>query len=167
MTTVVSDSLTLDRCVVRDTASRKGRTRAVSPNETSAKHLHYGRIILDAGDASLSFATGDQETGLIALGGSATVVAEGKTYDLGRYDALYVPRDCEIVINAGKEGCDLAEVAAPVSKRHPVQFVPFESVQKDPGLHFKAGGPSAQRTLNVLLGKNVEAGRIMAGVTFS
>ena len=28
-------------------------------------------------------------------------------------------------------------------------------------------GPSAKRELNVLMGKNVEAGRIMAGVTFS
>ena len=29
-------------------------------------------------------------------------------------------------------------------------------------LHFTAGGPSAQRDLNVLIGKNVQAGRIMA-----
>ena len=167
MNTAVADSLTLDRCVVRDTAARKGRTRTVTPKETSAKHLHYGRIILDSGDAALSFSTGDQETGLIALNGSATVVAEGKTYDLAQYDTLYVPRDCEVVINAGKSGCDLAEVSAPVTQRHPVQFVAFSDVKKDPGLHFKAGGPSAQRTLNVLLGKNVQAGRIMAGVTFS
>ena len=40
-------------------------------------------------------------------------------------------------------------------------------MQKDPGLHFDAGGPSAKRDLNVLIGKNVQAGRIMAGVTFS
>jgi 5-deoxy-glucuronate isomerase len=40
-------------------------------------------------------------------------------------------------------------------------------VQQDPGLHFETGGASAKRELNVLLGKNVQAGRIMAGVTFS
>ena len=40
-------------------------------------------------------------------------------------------------------------------------------MQKDSGLHFEAGGPSARRELNVLLGKNVQAGRILAGVTFS
>ncbi len=40
-------------------------------------------------------------------------------------------------------------------------------VQADTGLHFAAGGPAAKRELNVLIGKNVEAGRIMAGVTFS
>jgi 5-deoxy-glucuronate isomerase len=67
----------------------------------------------------------------------------------------------------GPDGCDLAEIAAPVRKRHPVQFVSFAEVQKDPGLHLKPGGPAAKRDLSVLIGKNVQAGRIMAGVTFS
>ena len=40
-------------------------------------------------------------------------------------------------------------------------------MQQNPGLHFAAGGPASKRDLNVLIGKNVEAGRIMAGVTFS
>ncbi len=48
-----------------------------------------------------------------------------------------------------------------------MQVVRFADVQKDPGLHFEAGGPSAKRDLNVLIGKNVQASRIMAGVTFS
>lgn len=37
----------------------------------------------------------------------------------------------------------------------------------DSTLHFIAGQPPIQRDLNVLLGKNVEAGRIVCGVTFS
>ena len=40
-------------------------------------------------------------------------------------------------------------------------------MQKDPGLHFRAGGPSAARELNILIGKNTQTGRILAGVTFS
>ena len=48
-----------------------------------------------------------------------------------------------------------------------MQHVRFSDVQADPGLHFNAGGPSSKRDLNVLIGKNVQAGRIMAGVTFS
>ena len=166
-TAVAEPSLSLDSCVVRDTAARKGRTRTVSPGETSAKHLHYGRIILDGGDAALTFSTGEHETGLIALNGTATVMVEGNTFEMGRYDALYVPRDSTVEVRSGASGCDLAEMSAPVVQRHPVQFVPFADVQKDPGLHFKAGGPSAERTLNVLLGKNIQAGRLMAGVTFS
>ena len=72
-----------------------------------------------------------------------------------------------MTIAPGARGCDLAEIAAPVSKRHPVQHVRFADVQRDPGLHFNAGGAASKRDLNVLIGKNVQAGRIMAGVTFS
>lgn len=166
-TATASTSLTLESCVVRDTAAKKGRTRTVSPGKTSAKHLHYGRIILDADDAPVSFETGGHETGFIVLGGSASIVAGGKTYEMGRYDSLYTPRDTGIGVRAGASGCDVAEISAPVDKTYPIQFVPFADVQKDPGLHFKAGGPAAERTLNVLFGKNIQAGRIMAGVTFS
>jgi len=159
--------LTLDRCVVRDTASRKGRTRAVEPGTTSSRHLHYGRIILDAGDLPVKWSTGEHETGLIALNGDATVKADDQTFAMNRYDALYVPRGCMVEVSPGAVGCDFAELSAPVRQRHPVQFVPFAEVQKDAGLHFTADGASAQRTLNVLFGKNIQAGRIMAGVTFS
>jgi 5-deoxy-glucuronate isomerase len=154
-------------CVVRDTAARKGRTRAVAPGTTASRYLHYGRIILDAGDAPLRIASATFETALIGLGGDAAVEADGRTYRLDKYDALYVPRDLPFTVTPGAEGCDLAEIAAPVSNTYPVQFVAFADVRKDPGLHFVAGGPSAQRDLNVLIGKNVQAGRLMAGVTFS
>ena len=40
-------------------------------------------------------------------------------------------------------------------------------MQKDPRLRFNAGKETNQREVNVLIGKNVDAGRIMAGVTFS
>jgi 5-deoxy-glucuronate isomerase len=77
-----------------------------------------------------------------------------------------VPRDSEVEVRPGPEGCDLAEVAAPVDNAYPLQFVAWSDVQADPGLHFTAGAPPTQRTLNILLGKNVQAGRIVAGVTF-
>ena len=156
-----------DTCVVRDTASHKGRKWRVEPGGTAARYLYYGRIILSNGDAPIRFETKDRETGLICLKGSAQVKAEGQSYNLSRFDTLYVPRDGSIEVTPGSDGCDLAEVAAPVAKRHPVQFIAYGDVQKNPGLHFAAGGPGCQRELNILLGKNVEAGRLMAGVTFS
>ena len=161
-------SITPDTCVVRNTAARKGRTQAIVPGRTAAsRHLHYGRIILDADEAPLAIESVANETGLIGLRGSAVVTVSGASYDLGPYDALYIPRDSCFAIAPGAAGCDLAEIAAPVSKRHPVQHVRFAEVRANPGLHFNAGGPSAKRDLNVLIGKNVTAGRIMAGVTFS
>jgi 5-deoxy-glucuronate isomerase len=154
-------------CIVRNTGARKGRTQAVAPGLVASRHLHYGRIVLDAGDAPLRFNTAGLETGFIALRGSASIQADGRAFTLDRYDALYVPRETQVEIGAGSDGCDLAEIAAPVEGRYPLQFVDFDDVQKNPGLHFAAGGPANQRDLNILIGKNVEAGRILAGVTFS
>ena len=153
-------------CIIRNTAARSGRTVSVAPGRTAARHLHYGRIILDRGQ-SLPLRTEERETGLIGLKGSAAVTVAGQTYQIDRYDALYVPRDSTIEVKAGDGGCDLAEIAAAVVSHYPVQFVDFDDVQRNAGLHFAAGGPSNQRELNILIGKNVEAGRIMAGVTFS
>jgi 5-deoxy-glucuronate isomerase len=164
---MTAETLAPGTCVVRNTAARKGRTRSVEPGTTASRHLHYGRIVLDPEDAPVRIATGGLETGLICLGGRASVSVAGITYDLERYDALYIPRDSDVEVRAVAGRCDLAEIAAPVSRRYPVQHVRFADVQQDPGLHFEAGGPAAKRDLNVLLGKNVQAGRIMAGVTFS
>lgn len=165
--TVAVETITEERCVVRNTGRTRGRSRWVAPGRTSARHLHYGRIVLGAGDAPLTFPTANHETGLVLLRGSATVDTEGGPYVLEQYDALYVPCRAMVEVRPGTSGCDIAEISAPVEGRHAVQLVRFADVQKDPSLHFQAGGPSTQRELNVLIGKNVRAGRIMAGVTFS
>jgi len=162
----MSQALTLERCVVRATGGRHGRTRALAPGSSDARHLHYGRIVLPGG-APLRFSTEGHETGLIGLAGRATVEVAGQHFDLGRYDALYVPRDSQVEVLPSAEGCDLAEVSAPVEGSYPLQYVAWAQVQSDPGLHFRAGEPPTERVINVLLGKNVEAGRILAGVTFS
>ena len=154
-------------CIVRDTHARPGRTRSVEPGATAARHLHYGRIILAAADAPAEVAPGEMETGLVCLKGAARVTVAATDYELVPYDALYIPRDERFSVHPGSAGCDLAEIAAPVAEHYPVQFVRFADVQKDPGLHFAAGGDASRRELNILLGKNVRAGRIMAGVTFS
>lgn len=160
--------ITRDTCYVAATHEGKGRRTAVAPGDTAARYLHYGRITLDAGDAALQFDNHDHETGLVCLKGAARVSTGGETFRLTRYDALYVPRDSHVEVEAdGGEGCDLAEISAPVERRYPLQFVSFSAVRQNPKLHFIAGQPPIQRDLNVLIGANVEAGRIMAGVTFS
>ena len=159
-----------DTCIVRDTAARKGRTIAVAPGTAASRFLHYGRIILDAGEPSAQLCHqrhGDRPDRLERIGRGEDEPIRSQSFTIGRYDSLYVPRGASIEITPGPDGCDLAEVAAPVDREYPVQFVAFKTVQADPGLHLKVGGPSAKRDLNILIGKNVEAGRIMAGVTFS
>ena len=160
-------SISESTCVLRATDRKKGRTRSLQPGSSAVCWLHYGRIILDAGDAPIEFHSGGQETGLICLKGSATIAAGGQRFEMIPYDALYIPRDEAISVAAGRQGCDFAEISAPVEKRYPLQFVPFAKVRSDDGLHFRAGDNASKRDLNILIGKNVEAGRIMAGVTFS
>jgi 5-deoxy-glucuronate isomerase len=154
-------------CVIRNTAGRKGRTRSVAPGTTAARHLHYGRIILDAADQPVRVDPGTHETGLVCLGGRATLAVGGDRFEMAPYDAAYVPRETPFEVAPSGAGCDLAELSAPVEQRYPVQFVAFEAVRNDPGLHFKTGGENATREINLLLAKNVRAGRIVAGVTFS
>ena len=165
--TVTLEPITAGTCIVRNTGGKSGRTQYVLPGTPPSRHLRYGRIVLHAGDDSVRFDTSEFEVGLVVLTGSCSVVVGGSRTSLDRYDAVYVPRDASVEIIAGQGGCDLAEIAAPVSGQHPFQVVRFADVQRDPGLHFQAGGSSARRDLNVLIGKNVRAGRIMAGVTFS
>jgi len=163
----MTEQIAKDTCIVRNTAASKGRTLAVAPGTSSMKHLHYGRIILDAGDAPVNFHTKDMETGLICLKGSATVRVGDQSFTLGRFDSLYVPRASTIEVRAGVDGCDLAEIGAPVEQTYPVQFVAYQNVVADPGLHLNVGGPTSKRQVDILLGKNVQAGRILAGVTLS
>lgn len=161
-------NITPETCFVAATHKGKGRRTAVAPGATAARYLHYGRITLDANDAPVSFQNKDHETGLVCLNGAAKVSTAGQTFELSQYDSVYVPRDSSIEVQAnGSEGCDLAEISAPVAQRYPVQFVAFADIRQNPKLHLTAGKPPAERDLNILIGANVEAGRIMAGVTFS
>jgi 5-deoxy-glucuronate isomerase len=163
---VALEEIRRETCVVKGTDKEKGRNISVTPKNTATRHLHYGRIRLEAGDAPLAFETATHETGLICLNGAARISTGGQTFNLSRYDALYVPRDSKVEV-ASEAGCDLAELSAEVENQYPLQFVSFEEIRQNPALHFIAGKPPTERDLNILLGKNIQAGRIMAGVTFS
>jgi 5-deoxy-glucuronate isomerase len=165
---VKQNPITPETCFVPKTHEGRGRRTAVAPGTTASRYLHYGRITLAPDDAIEKFNSEDHEVGLICLKGSANVKAGGETFKLELYDALYVPRGSEIEVEPdASTGCDLAEVSAPVERTYPMKFVSYKEVRANPKLHLIAGKPPAERDLNVLIGANVEAGRIMAGVTFS
>ena len=157
---------TKDQLIFRGTNSKKGRNVSITPDNSLMKHLVYGRIILDQEEPSARFSTGALETGLICLSGECTLIADGQTNDIGQYDSIYIPRDTEVEIKTAT-AVDLVECSAAVDNRYPLQVVRYADVEKDGSLRFKAGGPSTTRTVNITLGKNVEAGRILAGFTTS
>jgi len=164
---IVEHEIDAESCVIRGSDSTAGRTQWLEPGRWPVRQLHYGRIVLKPGDAALRFETGTRETGLICLKGQASVRVGSEPFDVTPYDAIYAPRESSIEVIAGANGCDLAELSAPVEGTYPLRFVRFADVQRDPGLHFKTGSPGCERVINILLGKNIEAGRIVAGVTFS
>jgi len=152
--------------IFRHTNARKGRNVSITPDNSAMKHLVYGRIILDEQHPSEKFSTGPLETGLICLSGECTVKAGGQTTKIDQYDSVYIPRDTEVEI-ATDSSVDLVECSAEVEKKYPLQIVRYADVEKDSSLKFKTGGPSTTRTVNITLGKNIEAGRILAGFTTS
>jgi len=173
--------LEMEKMVFRNTNAHVGRRIAVDPGNSTMRHLAYGRIILGASRSNIvglvaarqnavksaeSFSNGNRETGLIVLSGEATVRVGGSETQLGQYDAMYIPRDSSIEI-ATNSKVDIAEFSCDVDKRYPLQVVRFSEISKDPGLRFGAGGPGCTRQLHMLLAKNIEAGRLVAGFTYS
>jgi len=154
------------KMIFRNTKDHTGRHIAVTPENSLTKHLAYGRIILNSTKSKESFATGDRETGLICLSGEATVAVDGEKVKLGQFDAIYIPRDSSVTIETTSR-VDLAEFSADVANRYPLQVVRYANVSEDPGLNFDTGGPGSKRHLNMLLAKNIEAGRLVAGFTDS
>jgi 5-deoxy-glucuronate isomerase len=155
-----------DKMVFRNTNKHTGRHISVGPENSAARHLAYGRIILDVSKPTESFCTGDRETGLICLSGQATVTADGSPTQLGQYDAIYIPRDSRIEL-VTQTSVDLAEFSSDVTGLYPLQVVRFAEIKNDPGLMFSTGGLGCRRQLNMLLAKNIQAGRLVAGFTDS
>jgi len=156
----------LEKMVFRKTNQHLGRKISVTPSNSTNKHLSYGRVILNSSKPSVSFSNGEQETGLICLSGAAVVKVAGQVFDCVPYDAIYIPRGSQIEINT-TSAVDFAEFSADVENVYPLQFVRYADISKDPSLKFTAGAPGQQRHLNICLGRNVQAGRLVAGFTFS
>jgi 5-deoxy-glucuronate isomerase len=156
----------IEKMVFRKTNAQTGRHLAVTPANSTMRHLSYGRIISDAAKPLVSFPNGTQETGLICLAGNGTVKIAGNEYNLGQFDAIYIPRDSAIEVST-KSTVDFAEFSADVKGKYPLKVVRYADVAKDPGMKFVAGNPGSRRELNVLIANNVEAGRLIAGFTSS
>ena len=93
----------------------------------------------------------------------------GTEYNLGQFDAIYIPRDSAIEVSTKTtvDFAEFAEFSAGVKGKYPFKVVRYADVAKDPGMKFVAGNPGSRRELNVLIANNVVAGRLIAGFTSS
>jgi len=148
------------------TASHRGRLVSVSPENSTLAHLHYGRVRLDREVSSAEFSTEGREIALLTMRGRCRVTVDGTTHELDTYDAIYLPRGSRVSVTTDSE-VDLVECGADVDGDYPLQVVRYSDVKQDPSMKFRAGGGSTSRDLNIIIGQNVNAGRILAGFTRS
>src|SRR5260370_17383859 len=156
----------VDKMIFRKTNAHTGRHVAVTPANSSMRHLSYGRIILNSSKPQVSFSNGEQESGLICLSGNGVVKTAGNEYELGQFDAIYIPRDSTIEVTT-KTSVAFPEVSADVKGKYPLKVVRYAEVSKHSAMKFATGSPGSRRELNVLIAKNVEAGRLLAGFPVS
>ncbi|HTK26561.1 MAG TPA: 5-deoxy-glucuronate isomerase, partial [Pyrinomonadaceae bacterium] len=97
-----------DKYVFRGTNSQNGRNISITPQNSSMKHLSYGRTILDAETPSVEFNSGNTEIGMICLSGSCSITVDGETNEINQYDSIYIPRDSDVKITTSN-AVDLAE----------------------------------------------------------
>ena len=152
--------------IFRKTNAHTGRHIAVTPENSTMKHLAYARIILNSLKPLIFFSNGDRETGFICLSGKATVKTGGKEFELLQYDGLYIPRDSQIEVSTTSTA-DLAEFSSDVTQKYAPQVVRHEEASKDPALSFSTGGSGSLRKVTLVIAKNVQAGRLIAGFTHS
>jgi 5-deoxy-glucuronate isomerase len=155
-----------EKMIFRKTNAQTGRHLSVTPQNSTMRHLGYGRIILDSSNSRVSFANGDRETALICLSGKAAIRTGGSEFELGQYDAIYIPRDSSVQVSSDSN-VDLAEFSSDVDGNYPLTIVRYAETSRDPGLKFSTGGQGSSRELNMLIAKNVQAGRLMVGFTHS
>ncbi len=151
----------------RGTQRVQGRKRIIHQYNSSLEYLRYGRIVFPTTGGQVAIESQDEELGFVCLGGTGSITADGQEFRFEKYDSLYLPRDARCVVASGGP-FDLAEMGAPASQPYPVQFVRFGEVLKNPKLVNQAGFEPYARTIHTLIGEaNVQAGRLLAGVTFS
>jgi 5-deoxy-glucuronate isomerase len=156
----------MSKRLVRGTASRMGRNIFVRPGSSSMREVSYGRIRLGGAQRHVSFANEGQETGLICVQGKGAAIVGGERFAMSPQDALYVPKGLSIRVETDGE-VDVVECSAPVDGEYALQFVSADAVQSDEKLHFVVGSAGARREISILLGSNIQAGRLVAGVTRS
>src|SRR5258705_6729088 len=145
-------AVAVDKMIFRKTNAHTGRHVAVTPANSSMRHLSYGRIILNSSKPQVSLSNGEQETGLICLSGNGVVKTAGNEYELGQFDAIYIPRDSAIEVTT-KTSVDFAEFSADVKGKYPLKVVRYAEVSKDSAMKFATGSPGSRRELNVLIAK--------------
>jgi 5-deoxy-glucuronate isomerase len=152
--------------IIRNTAATKGRTISVTPENSDFKYISAGRIILDDDISSVTARNEGAETTLLVLHGSGTVKVGDNSYEVSRFDGVYVPRGQEFTVETDG-ALDIFEGSAPTEVEAQPHHVKYEEIKDQEGMYLKVGTEPAYRDIYKVIADNVEGGKLLTGVTLS
>lgn len=155
-----------DQWLIKNTAARKGRNIAVTPENSDFKFISAGRIILDNEIPTITARNDGAETTLLVLHGTGRVKVAGNTYEVARFDGVYIPRGEEFTVETD-DSLDIFEGSAPTELTFPPAHVRHNEVKTQEGMHLKVGAEPYYRDIYKAIAENVQGGKLMTGVTMS
>ena len=138
----------------------------ITPETSPFKAIHAGRIILDKENNSVMARNEGRETMLLCLHGSARVSASAATYEMKKYDGIYIRRGQTFVVETD-DYVDIVEGSAPTEKSHASRFVSFKDEVENTDLTLHVGAEPYYRDIHKVLAENVAGSRLLMGVTKS
>jgi len=152
--------------LIRNTAAKTGRNIVVTPENSDFRFISAGRIILKDDTRSVTARNEGAETTLLVLHGNGRVKVAGESYDVARFDGVYIPRGEEFTVEAD-DMLDIFEGSAPTELAFPAAHVRHEETRNQEGMYLKVGAEPYYRDIHKVIAENVQGGKLMTGVTMS
>jgi len=151
---------------IHHTDGQLGYRMFLSPPQGDLEYLHYGRIRLAPAHPRETLVTGPLEMGLLCVAGTARIGIDGRHFQLGRCDLLYVPSGHEVRLES-EESCDFIAAAAPSSVESVPVHLRWSEVKDDPARAMEAGEAEkkTRRRIYNLITPDIHAERLLMGIT--
>ena len=150
--------------VFQGTASHRGRQISVSPANSLLERLWYGRILLGPTAERQLLDRGARD---LADRHARRVCAHGRRRPTIWCCATALTFRAEKVEVSATVDTDIVETAPRWTANTRCRSSATSDVCANPKLKFTAGGAATSRDLNIVIGDNVKAGRLMVGFTRS
>ncbi|MDB5036078.1 MAG: 5-deoxy-glucuronate isomerase [Chlorobi bacterium] len=151
---------------IRNTAAGSGRTVIATPATSDFKFISAARIILNPETPGITARNDGAETTLLVLHGAGSVTVGDNTYQVSRFDGVYIPRGEEFTVETD-ETLDILEGSAPTGLTFPAAHVRHEEAQHQEGMYLKVGAEPYYREIHKAIADNVQGAKLMTGVTMS
>ncbi len=145
-------------------AAGSGEYTKVTPKEADWEFLHFAARRMSAGE-QWEFDTGDNEFGIVVLGGTCSAETSREAWDpIGRranvFDGmpytLYLPRRTQVNIEAIGDGLDLGYGWCETDQDHPAKLISPEEVKVE-----IRGGGNATRQINDMIPPGFDCHRLV------